>query len=171
MRTVKNRLDSIRFVLLTALLLSCMPMTELLGQADSISGTYIDVDVMPAMGNCKQLYGDERHQCTQVEIIKYVLSNTLYPPEAKAKGIEGTVFIYFVVNEEGDVIDVTTLREIEVDPLCDAEAIRVVKSLPRFEPGILDGKKVSVQYTIPVKFIIRDDLSKKKRRWQFWQRS
>ena len=173
MRTVKNRLDSIRFMLLTPLLLSCMPMTGLLGQADSTSGTYIDVDVMPAIGNCKMLSGDERHQCTQLEIVKYVASNTLYPPEAKAKGIQGTVFVYFVVDEEGVVVDVRTLKP--VDPLCDAEAMRVVKTLPRFEPGIQDGKRVRTQYCIPVKFIIRGNSSdfyypEKKKRWQFWRR-
>ncbi|MDA1336049.1 MAG: energy transducer TonB [Bacteroidetes bacterium] len=114
---------------------------------------FMIVENMPAMGDCKQLRGDERHQCTQMEIIKYVSKNTKYPPIAKDAGIQGTVFVYFVVGKDGKVKDVKVLRE--VDSRLDAEAVRVVESLPEFEPGEQRGKAVSVQYTIPVKFIIR----------------
>lgn len=114
---------------------------------------FMIVENMPAMGDCKSMRGDERHTCTQMEIIKYVSSNTKYPPIAKDAGIQGTVFVYFVVGKDGKVRDVRVLRE--VDPRLDKEAIRVVESLPDFEPGQQRGKAVSVQYTIPVKFIIR----------------
>ena len=114
---------------------------------------FMIVENMPAMGDCKSLRGDERHQCTQMEIINYVSKNTKYPPIAKDAGIQGTVFVYFVVGKDGKVKDVRVLRE--VDARLDAEAVRVVESLPDFEPGEQRGKAVSVQYTIPVKFIIR----------------
>ena len=108
---------------------------------------FMIVENMPAMGDCKKLRGDERHQCTQLEIIKYVSKNTKYPPIAKDAGIQGTVFVYFVVGKDGKVKDVRVLRE--VDSRLDAEAIRVVESLPTFEHGEQRGKAVSVQYTIP----------------------
>ena len=114
---------------------------------------FMVVENMPALGPCKSMRGDERHQCTQLEIIKYVSSNTKYPPIAKSAGIQGTVFVYFVVGKDGNVKDVKILKE--VDSRLDAEAKRVVESLPKFEPGQQRGKNVSVQYTIPVKFIIR----------------
>ena len=114
---------------------------------------FMIVENMPALGDCKGMRGDERHQCTQMEIIKYVSSNTKYPPIAKDAGIQGTVFVYFVVGKDGKVRDVRVLRE--VDSRLDKEAVRVVESLPDFEPGQQRGKAVSVQYTIPVKFIIR----------------
>ena len=114
---------------------------------------FMVVEKMPAFGPCLELKGDERHQCTQMEIIKYVSSNTKYPAIAKDAGIQGTVFVYFVVGKDGKIRDVKVLRE--VDPRLDAEAKRVVESLPAFEPGEQRGKSVSVQYTIPVKFIIR----------------
>ena len=63
------------------------------------------------------------------------------------------MFVYFVVGRDGNVKNVKVLRE--VDSRLDKEAKRVVESLPRFEPGQQRGKSVSVQYTIPVKFIIR----------------
>ncbi|MBI49531.1 MAG: energy transducer TonB [Crocinitomicaceae bacterium] len=114
---------------------------------------FMIVENMPALGPCKSMRGDERHQCTQMEIIKYVSKNTKYPLIAKEAGIQGTVFVYFVVGKDGNVKDVKILRK--VDPRLDKEAKRVVESLPKFEPGQQRGKSVSVQYTIPVKFIIR----------------
>ena len=114
---------------------------------------FMIVENMPALGECKKLRGDERHQCTQMEIIKYVSQNTKYPPIAKDSGIQGTVFVYFVVDKKGKVTDAKVLRP--VDPRLDKEALRVIESLPSFEPGEQRGKAVSVQYTIPVKFIIR----------------
>lgn len=114
---------------------------------------FMIVEDMPAFGPCKKLSGDERNQCTQLEIIKYVSKNTKYPPIAKDAGIQGTVYVYFVVDKSGDVTDSKVLRP--VDPRLDAEALRVINTLPKFEPGKQRGKSVSVQYTIPVKFIIR----------------
>ena len=114
---------------------------------------FMVVEKMPALGPCKSMRGDERSQCTNLEIIKYVSSNTKYPPIAKSAGIQGTVFVYFVVGKDGSVNNVKILKN--VDSRLDAEAKRVVESLPKFEPGQQRGKNVSVQYTIPVKFIIR----------------
>lgn len=114
---------------------------------------FMIVENMPALGDCKKLRGDERHTCTQMEIIKYVSQNTKYPPIAKDAGIQGTVFVYFVVDKTGKVADAKVLRA--VDPRLDKEALRVIQSLPKFEPGEQRGKSVSVQYTIPVKFVIR----------------
>ena len=128
---------------------------EIIEEDDNVDDDtpFMIVENMPALGQCKTMRGDERHQCTQMEIIKYVSKNTKYPPIAKDAGIQGTVFVYFVVGRDGNVKNVKVLRE--VDSRLDKEAKRVVESLPRFEPGQQRGKSVSVQYTIPVKFIIR----------------
>lgn len=114
---------------------------------------FMVVENMPALGDCKDLRGPERDQCTNTEIVRYIAQNTKYPPIAKDAGIQGTVYVYFVVDRQGKVKDAKVLRE--VDQRLDKEALRVVKSLPDFEPGEQRGKAVSVQYTIPVKFIIR----------------
>jgi len=122
-------------------------------EGDVDDTVFMIVENMPALAQCKTMRGEERNQCTQMEIIRYVSKNTKYPPIAKDAGIQGTVFVYFVVGKDGKVKDVEVLRE--VDSRLDKEAKRVVESLPRFEPGSQRGKNVSVQYTIPVKFIIR----------------
>jgi protein TonB len=128
---------------------------EIIEEEDDVEDDtpFMIVENMPALAQCKTMRGDERHQCTQMEIIKYVAKNTKYPQIAKDAGIQGTVFVCFVVGKDGKVKDVKVLRE--VDSRLDIEAKRVVESLPRFDPGSQRGKNVSVQYTIPVKFIIR----------------
>jgi protein TonB len=114
---------------------------------------FMIVENMPAFGPCISKRGDERTQCTNNEIIRFVSKNTKYPSIAKDAGIQGKVYIYFVVGKDGYVKDVRILREVH--PKLDAEAKRVIESLPRFEPGQQRGKSVSVQYTIPVSFLIR----------------
>lgn len=115
---------------------------------------YMIVENMPALGPCVELQGSERHQCTQMEIIRFVSQNTVYPPLCMENDVEGTVFMYFVVNKEGKVSDAFVLRSI--DPRLDAEALRVIRSLPDFDPGRQKGKAVAVQYTIPIKYKIKN---------------
>ena len=114
---------------------------------------FMIVENMPALGPCKSMRGEERNQCTQGEIIRYVSKNTKYPEMAKDAGIQGTVFVQFVVGKNGLVKDVKILKEVH--PQLDKEAKRIVESLPKFEPGKQRGKNVSVVYNIPVRFIIR----------------
>ena len=85
-------------------------------------------------------------------LLKYIAENVVYPQEAKEKDIEGSVYIKFVVNSEGKVQDVETLRG--VDPLLDQEAIKVIESLPDFKPGRQDGKPVNVSMQVPIMFKI-----------------
>lgn len=74
-----------------------------------------------------------------------------YPDTAKADGIEGTVFIQFVVDEEGHVINPEVTRG--VDPALDAEALRVTRQA-RFTPGRKNGEPAKVQLTLPIKFVL-----------------
>ncbi len=73
-----------------------------------------------------------------------------YPVLAVENGIEGKVFIRFSINKKGEVINPEILRS--VDSLLDKEAIRVVKLLPKWKPGMNNGRPVSVKFTLPVTF-------------------
>ena len=64
--------------------------------------------------------------------------------------IQGRVVVVFVVDEKGNLSDVKVARSVE--PSLDAEAVRIVKSMPRWNPGIEKGKAVKVRYTLPVTF-------------------
>jgi TonB family protein len=83
-------------------------------------------------------------------LIQYVAENTAYPEEARINGIEGIVYIRFTVTKTGGIGNTSVMRE--VDPLLEAEAIRVVQSLPKWEPGKNKGEPVDVWFIIPVKF-------------------
>lgn len=84
--------------------------------------------------------------------IKFLSSNIIYPQLAKEKGIQGTVFVTFVIDEKGFVSDVKVLRGIGGG--CDQEAVRVVKMMPRWVPGRMNGKTVRVQFNMPIKFLL-----------------
>ena len=81
---------------------------------------------------------------------EYMGKNTRYPDKAAIDGIQGRVFIEFVINPNGTLVDAKVIRP--VDPLLDAEALRVINASPAWTPGKMDGKKVSVKYTFPVEF-------------------
>ncbi|MGB3589776.1 MAG: energy transducer TonB [Tunicatimonas sp.] len=80
----------------------------------------------------------------------YVGKNMKYPSQARRMGIEGKVFVQFVVNTDGSLTDVQAIKGIGAG--CDAEAIRVVKSHPKWQPGKQRGKPVRVRMVIPITF-------------------
>lgn len=84
---------------------------------------------------------------------KYIGSVVNYPTSAKEKGIQGKVYVSFVVSTDGTVKDARVVRG--VDPELDKEALRVVNSLPRWLPGKQKGQSVSVAYTVPINFVLQ----------------
>jgi periplasmic protein TonB len=85
--------------------------------------------------------------------ISYLQQNIKYPEEAKELGIQGKVFVTFVVEVDGSITDVRVLRGIGGG--CDEEAIRVVKSMPKWVPGKQRGVPVRVQFNLPIKFTLQ----------------
>jgi TonB family protein len=86
----------------------------------------------------------------QDAMIKFLIENIQYPPQAKANKVQGTVFVTFVVEVDGAVSNVKVLRGIGSG--CDEEAARVVKMMPNWNPGEQKGKPVRVQFNLPIKF-------------------
>jgi periplasmic protein TonB len=85
--------------------------------------------------------------------IGFLQQNIKYPEEAKELGIQGKVFVTFVVEIDGSITDVRVLRGIGGG--CDEEAIRVVKSMPKWVPGKQRGVPVRVQFNLPIKFTLQ----------------
>ncbi|MCM1297072.1 MAG: M56 family metallopeptidase [Muribaculaceae bacterium] len=83
-------------------------------------------------------------------MMKYLASNIRYPEEAQKKDIQGRVIVKFIVTEDGSVVDPSIVRG--VDQSLDQEAIRVVKAMPKWTPGTVNGKPVSCYFTLPVNF-------------------
>ena len=87
------------------------------------------------------------------DLLKYIAENTQYPEAAKLQGIQGRVIIRFCVTAEGGISLASVLKG--VDPNLDQEALRVVKSLPAFQPGRQGGKVVPVWYMVPITFTLK----------------
>jgi TonB family protein len=83
-------------------------------------------------------------------LYQFLATNMNYPADAKAKGIEGKVYVTFVVEKDGSVNNIKTIRSPH--PMLTEEAERVVKAMPKWKAGKQHGKKVRVQYTLPINF-------------------
>lgn len=85
--------------------------------------------------------------------LKYLRDNIKYPQLAKETGIQGSVYITFVVEPDGRVSNVQVVRGIGGG--CDEEAIRVVKNMPKWKPGSQRGRNVRVRFSMPIKFTLQ----------------
>ena len=92
------------------------------------------------------------------EAMKFLAKNIKYPVAAQQAKIEGRVIVQFVVGKDGSISDVHTVRS--VSPELDAEAIRVVSMMPKWNPGKQRGKAVSVSYTMPIMFRLQSPAPK-----------
>ena len=86
----------------------------------------------------------------QIAMLKYIMENIKYPKQIMEEGIQGRVTVSFIVEKDGRVSNVRLLRSVQ--SALDKEAIRVVKSMPKWTPGKQNGKPVRVRFNLPVMF-------------------
>ncbi|NPA36411.1 MAG: energy transducer TonB [Chlorobi bacterium] len=84
---------------------------------------------------------------------QYIAKSIKYPVIAQENGIQGRVYVSFVINAKGEVTDIKIARG--VDPALDKEAIRVIKNMPKWKPGKQRGKPVKVSFTVPINFVLQ----------------
>lgn len=117
---------------------------------------YTQVDEMPRFSGCEDKPKEKRAACASSKMFKYIRANVNYPATAKEAGIEGRAIVSFVVDKSGKLRDIKVLKEPEsetgVGVGMGAEAERIVKNFPDWIPGVHHGKKVHVQYIIPITF-------------------
>lgn len=113
---------------------------------DSIQKTDTTLGIINAMEVMPYFPGGDK------KLYKFISTNMQYPQKAINEKIEGRVICGFIVNKDGSVSDVEVLRSVH--PLLDAEALRIIKLLPKWIPGMQSGKPVRVRYTLPVPFIL-----------------
>lgn len=114
------------------------PANSTNNEKNTSSPTYEIADIMP------EYTGGEK------ALIEYIRNNLKYPQSAVEQNIEGRVMVRFVIDENGDVKDATILRGFNTE--CENEALRVVQNMPKWKPGSLKGKNVSVYYTLPINY-------------------
>ena len=105
-------------------------------------------EVFTVVENMPQFPGGEEAR------IKYMMENLKYPEAAKKEGLQGTVYVSFVIGKDGQIADAKILRGI--GKACDAEALRVVSEMPKWIPGTQKGQAVRVQFNMPIKFTLAD---------------
>ena len=88
------------------------------------------------------------------ELMKYLNGNIKYPAAAQRANVSGKVYLQFVVNTDGSIVDIQTLKGIGFG--CDEEAMRVVKDMPKWTPGRQNGRAVRQRYTLPVAYTLAD---------------
>ena len=86
----------------------------------------------------------------QIAMMKYIMENMKYPEQAMKEGIQGRVTVSFIVEKDGSISNVRPV--LSVHPLLNKEAVRVVKSMPKWSPGKHNGKPVRVRFNLPVMF-------------------
>ena len=86
----------------------------------------------------------------EAALMKYIKSHINYPPMAAENGIQGTVIVQFFVEQDGSIGKAKVARSLDKD--LDREALRIVRTLPKFTPGRQNGRAVAVWYTVPVAF-------------------
>lgn len=129
--------DSMSFKVVIIILVGFIFTPSFYGQNDN-EKIYSIADVMP------QFIGG------QESLSQFIANNIHYPEDAKKEDVKGKVYVSFVVGKDGVLKDIEVLKKLHT--LLDEEAIRVVKLMPNWEPGIKDGKKVDVRFHLPIIF-------------------
>lgn len=119
-------------------------------KTEEYEAPYVSVEQMPMFpGGEKALF-------------KYLGDNIVYPKSAKKLGISGTVYVYFIIDRNGNVRDAEVKRGVKDGEDLNEEALRVVKGMPQWEPGYQNNKPASVQFTLPITFKLKEDSSDNK---------
>jgi len=140
-------MKTIKMMFLVVILLSAGTWHVKAQEHKSKDGVYTEVEEMPEYpGGINALMSE-------------IASAINYPDEAKKNGIQGKVFVSFVVDEQGKVTNAKIERG--VNPALDAESLRVVNNLKTWKPGKEKGKAVKVAYTIPINYALDGKPDKK----------
>lgn len=178
---VKNQ-SSLRFLLPFILLLPIVAIDagsvhanynefgKIASKADTLDPeteeTFQVVEEMPRFPGCEEqdLSDYEKRQCSKRKLLEFVYNEIKYPKEAIKNEVSGMVLVQFIVKKDGSVSNVKAVRDIGAG--CGAEAVRVVELMNergiQWIPGKQRGRKVRVQFNLPVKFALNDDETKSK---------
>ncbi len=145
-RTTRLSTTLVYFALLTAPCLSAQAVPEtgiqpvqiIEPELDDTNLQFIDPEVAPSFPG-----GEEA-------LFAYINEEMKYPEFAVSEGIQGTVYLTFLVERDGSIHEVKVLRGIGGG--CDEEALRVMRNMPNWSPGKLDDKPIPVQYNLPIQF-------------------
>jgi TonB family protein len=118
---------------------------------------YTLADQMPYFQGCKSLDNgtEAKRRCSEEAMIKFIAGHLVYPEAAKQAGVQGTVYVSFIVDEWGAVVQPTLLMDIGSG--CGEEALKVIAAMPPWEPAHHAGQAVRVKLNLPIQFALKDN--------------
>ena len=124
-----------------------------------LDNVLVHADQMPYFPGCEKLKtgSEKKRHCSNEALVAFLSHNVQYPQEAKDQGIEGTVYVSFIIDEEGNVTEHSIIRDIGGG--CGEAAIDVLKKMSTWQPGKHDGKKVKVKLNLPIQFYLKNGIS------------
>lgn len=129
-----------------------MEEVEVIEMEEEVSDEVLNfavVESVPVFPGCEDaVTNDEKKQCFQAEIIRFVSRNFKFPEIARNMGVSGKVYVSFVIEKDGSISNVEIARGVEES--VDNEAVRVVKSLPKVQPAKQRGKPVRMSFMLPI---------------------
>ncbi len=127
--------------------------------------TFKVAEQMPRFPGCEELEEPQaREKCAQKRLLEFVYQNIKYPKTAKDAGTEGTVVVSLIIGPDGQVREYTIVRS--VTPVLDEEVLRIAQLLQQeitWTPGVQDGKKVAVEFNLPVSFRLPEQSNKQEK--------
>ncbi|MBQ8702897.1 MAG: energy transducer TonB [Bacteroidales bacterium] len=124
----------------------------------------LTVGAVMAQNNGSATVGDEIYTVVEQKpqfpggedaLLQWLGTHVQYPEKAKAEKLEGKVYVTFVVERDGSITNVRIVAPREKMALLEEEAVRVVRAMPKWEPGKVRGKKVRVQFNLPIVFYLQ----------------
>jgi protein TonB len=116
---------------------------------EEVTVPFAVIEDVPVFPGCEQGTREEKRACFQQKVQEHVKKNFQYPPIAVEMGIQGKVYVQFIIDAEGRI---TNIRTRGPDKLLEKEAERLIVTLPQMTPGMQRGRPVKVPYSIPVNF-------------------
>ena len=107
---------------------------------------------VPVFPGCEKLSEIKKRECFQDKMNRHIAKNFRYPEIAQKNGIQGRIFIKFVIGKDGNVSGIKTRGP---DPILEKEAVRIISLLPKIKPAEVGGVKVRVPFSIPIEFKLR----------------
>ena len=114
---------------------------------DKLKQTPLNIDDVPMFRSCKNVFKSQRIECFQNRMTKHIRKHFYYPKYAFNRGIQGRVFVQFIIEKDGSISEIKTSG---ADKSLEKAALKIIKKLPKLIPGKANGKPVRVPYSIPI---------------------
>ena len=114
---------------------------------DELKTNHLNIEDVPMFSSCKNVFKSQRRECFQNKMTKHIRKHFYYPKYAFNRGIQGRVFVQFIIEKDGSISEIKTRG---ADKSLEKAALKIIKKLPKLIPGKANGKPVRVPYSIPI---------------------